>query len=84
MLFGATSRLGSPFRLVEQDRTKSVPEMKEGPQRWAAKRMSGQSQSEVDRAFPTVEDGVKGLAFVKAAMESSARRQWVDFEMPSI
>jgi len=46
--------------------------------------MSGQSVHELDRAFPTVEDGVKGLAFVKAATESSATRQWRAFEMPSI
>jgi len=47
-------------------------------------RMSGQPPHEIDRAFPTVEDGVKGLAFVKAAMESSAMRQWKSFEVPSI
>src|ERR1700741_5132280 len=47
-------------------------------------RMSGQPAQEIDRAFPTVEDGVKGLAFVKAAMESSATRQWRAFELPSI
>jgi predicted dehydrogenase len=47
-------------------------------------RMSGQPSPEIDRAFPTVEDGVKGLAFVKAAMESSAMRQWRPFEVPSI
>jgi predicted dehydrogenase len=47
-------------------------------------RMSGQPPHEIDRAFPTVEDGVKGLAFVKAAMESSATRQWRSFEAPSI
>jgi predicted dehydrogenase len=47
-------------------------------------RMSGQSVHELDRAFPTVEDGVSGLAFVKAATESSATRQWRAFEMPSI
>jgi len=52
--------------------------------RQARARMSGQSVQEIDRAFPTVEDGVKGLAFVKAAMESSATRQWRVFEMPSI
>ena len=47
-------------------------------------RMTGPSPPEIDRAFPTVEDGVKGLAFVKAAIESSATRQWRGFEMPSI
>jgi predicted dehydrogenase len=47
-------------------------------------RMSGQPAREIDRPFPTVEDGVKGLAFVNAAMESSATRQWRAFEMPSI
>jgi len=47
-------------------------------------RMSGQPAGEIDRPFPTVEDGVKGLAFVNVAMESSATRQWRAFEMPSI
>jgi hypothetical protein len=55
-----------------------------GARRCVVARMSGQSAQEIDRAFPTVEDGVKGLAFVKAAMESSATRQWRVFEMPSI
>ena len=47
-------------------------------------RMSGKPSHQIDRAFPTVEDGVKGLAFVKAAMESSATRQWRSFEVPAI
>jgi hypothetical protein len=46
--------------------------------------MSAESPREIDRPFPTVEDGVKGLAFVKAATESSATRQWRAFEVPSI
>jgi predicted dehydrogenase len=47
-------------------------------------RMSGQPPHEIDRDFPTVEDGVKGLVFVKAAMESSAMQQWRSFVVPSI
>ena len=46
-------------------------------------RMRGQPLHEIDRAFPTVEDGVKGLAFVQAAMESSASRTWQVVEVPS-
>jgi predicted dehydrogenase len=52
--------------------------------RTVAARMSGQRSHEIDRPFPTVDDGVKGLAFVKAAMESSAKREWTAFELPSI
>jgi predicted dehydrogenase len=46
-------------------------------------RMRGQPLHEIDRPFPTVEDGVKGLAFVQAAMESSASRTWQVFDVPS-
>ena len=42
--------------------------------------MSGQSPNEIDRAFPTVEDGVKGLAFVKATSTQEADR----LEMPNL
>jgi predicted dehydrogenase len=37
---------------------------------------------QIDRAFPTVEDGVKGLAFVEAAIQSSALRSWKPVEVP--
>ena len=47
-------------------------------------RMCGQPPAEIDRAFPTVEDGMKGLAFVKAGMESSAMRAWRAVEVPAI
>jgi hypothetical protein len=46
--------------------------------------MCGQPPAEIDRPFPTVEDGVKGLAFVKAGMESSAMRAWRAVEVPAI
>jgi hypothetical protein len=38
-------------------------------------RLCRKSLDQVDRAFPTVEDGVKGLAFVEAAVRSSASRR---------
>lgn len=47
-------------------------------------RMRSERPSEIDRPFPTVEDGVKGLAFVQAAMQSSAMRAWKAVEVPSI
>jgi hypothetical protein len=47
-------------------------------------RMRSEAPSEIDRPFPTVEDGVKGLAFVQAAMQSSAMRAWKPVEVPSI
>jgi hypothetical protein len=34
--------------------------------------MRSEPPNEIDRSFPTVEDGVKGLAFAQAAMQSSA------------
>ncbi len=42
------------------------------------------SLDQVDRAFPTVEDGVKGLAFVEAAVRSSASHRWEPLESPAI
>jgi predicted dehydrogenase len=39
-------------------------------------RLRGKSLTEVDRAFPTAEDGVKGLAFVEAAVRSAASGHW--------
>jgi predicted dehydrogenase len=46
-------------------------------------RMRGEPSHAIDRPFPTVEDGVKGLAFVQAAMQSSAMRAWKSVEVPS-
>jgi len=43
-----------------------------------------QSPEEIDRAFPTVEDGVKGLAFVEAAVRSSASGRWEPVESLAI
>jgi predicted dehydrogenase len=45
-------------------------------------RMRHEPPDEIDRAFPTVEDGVKGLAFVEAAIQSSALRSWRPVEVP--
>ncbi len=45
-------------------------------------RMRHEAPDEIDRAFPTVEDGVKGLAFVEAAIQSSALRSWKPVEVP--
>jgi hypothetical protein len=47
-------------------------------------RLCRKSLVQVDRAFPTVEDGVKGLAFVEAAVRSSASRCWEPLESPAI
>ena len=47
-------------------------------------RMRSERSSGIDRPFPTVEDGVKGLAFVQAATQSSAMRAWQAVEVPSI
>ena len=46
-------------------------------------RMRGKPRDQIDRPFPTVEDGVKGLAFVQAATQSSALRAWKSVEVPS-
>jgi predicted dehydrogenase len=45
-------------------------------------RMRHEAPDQIDRAFPTVEDGVKGLAFVEAAIQSSALRSWKPVEVP--
>jgi predicted dehydrogenase len=45
-------------------------------------RMRHQAPDQIDRAFPRVEDGVKGLGFVEAAIESSALRKWKTVEVP--
>jgi predicted dehydrogenase len=45
-------------------------------------RMLHEPPDQIERAFPTVEDGVKGLAFVEAAIQSSALRSWKPVEVP--
>lgn len=45
-------------------------------------RLCHKSPAEIDRPFPTVEDGVKGLAFVEAAVRSSASGCWEPVESP--
>jgi predicted dehydrogenase len=47
-------------------------------------RMRGEPPQQIDRPFPTAEDGVKGLAFVEAAVQSSALRHWKPVEVPVI
>jgi hypothetical protein len=47
-------------------------------------RMGHELPDQIDRPFPTVEDGVKGLAFVEAAIQSSALRNWKPVEVPLI
>ena len=45
-------------------------------------RMRHEPPDQIERDFPTVEDGVKGLAFVQAAMQSSALGNWKTVEVP--
>lgn len=45
-------------------------------------RLCHKSADEIERPFPTVEDGVKGLAFVEAAVRSSASERWESVEVP--
>jgi predicted dehydrogenase len=47
-------------------------------------RMRHETPDQIERAFPTVEDGVKGLAFVQAAMQSSALGNWKTVEVPLV
>src|SRR6266478_2481029 len=47
-------------------------------------RMRGKPPDQIDRPFPTVEDSVKGLAFVQAPTQTSALRAWKSVEVPSI
>jgi predicted dehydrogenase len=47
-------------------------------------RMRHEPPDQIERAFPTVEDGVKGLAFVQAAMQSSALGNWKTVEVPLV
>jgi predicted dehydrogenase len=49
-----------------------------------AARLCHKSAAEIDRPFPTVEDGVKGLAFVEAAVRSSASGRWEVVESPPV
>jgi predicted dehydrogenase len=46
-------------------------------------RLCQKSPDEIERPFPTVEDGVKGLAFVEAAVRSSASGKWEPVESPA-
>lgn len=47
-------------------------------------RLQGKAANEIDRQFPLVEDGVKGLAFVEAAIRSLRSGHWEPLESPSI
>jgi hypothetical protein len=47
-------------------------------------RLCHKSPTEIERPFPTVEDGVKGLAFVEAAVRSSASTRWEPVEFSAI
>jgi predicted dehydrogenase len=47
-------------------------------------RMRHESAQQIERPFPTAEDGVKGLAFVEAAAQSSSSGSWKAVEVPSI
>ena len=47
-------------------------------------RLCDKSSDEIERPFPTVEDGVKGLAFVEAAVRSSYSGHWEPVEYPGI
>jgi predicted dehydrogenase len=47
-------------------------------------RLCHKSAGEIQRPFPTVEDGVKGLAFVEAGVRSSASGRWESLELTDI
>ena len=47
-------------------------------------RLQGKAANEIGRQFPMVEDGVKGLAFVEAAIRSLRSGHWEPLESPSI
>src|SRR5260221_6349881 len=47
-------------------------------------RVCRKSPDQVDRALPTVEDRVKGPAFVEADVRSSASGRWEPLESPAI
>lgn len=47
-------------------------------------RIRHEPPDQIDRPFSTVADGVKGLAFVEAAAQSSALRNWKRVDLPLI
>jgi len=47
-------------------------------------RLCHKSPEDIERPFPTVEDGVKGLAFVDAAVQSSASERWELLQVPDV
>jgi hypothetical protein len=47
-------------------------------------RLCRKSRDDIERPFPTVEDGVKRLAFVEAAVRSSASGRLEPLEYPPI
>ena len=47
-------------------------------------RLCHKSPDEIERPFPAVEDSIKGLAFVEAAVRSSASGRWEPVEYPAI
>jgi predicted dehydrogenase len=47
-------------------------------------RLCHKSADEIERPFPSVEDGIKGLAFVEAAVRSSTSERWESLEVPDI
>jgi predicted dehydrogenase len=47
-------------------------------------RLCNKSPEDIERPFPTAEDGVKGLAFVEAAVRSSASGRWEPVEHPRV
>jgi len=47
-------------------------------------RLCHKSPDDIERPFPTVGDGVKGLAFVEAAVQSSVSGRWEPLEVPDI
>jgi hypothetical protein len=46
--------------------------------------LSGEPADDVERPFPSAEEGAKGLAFVEAAVRSSASKRWQPLEVPDI
>ena len=48
-----------------------------------AARLCNEALDETQRSFPTVEDGVKGMAFVEAAVRSSSLKRWEPLSLES-
>jgi len=46
--------------------------------RTIAARLSGNEPDPLDRDFPTVEDGARGINFIHTTVRSNAERAWVD------